>query len=141
MVLSLPVPPTTSRLVLQETMRAESGTNVSRRIQPAIVEGIVSRNANDNYAYFWLWDVRDLLMAKEGSMNPCDVRPYDYGEFILPFNNTDIGGATYDSDSGLLYIQYRGLIGSKRPIRIPPLWRPTGSLRQRRAKIRSRPCL
>ena len=69
---------------------------------------------------FWLWDVRDLLMAKEGSMNPYDVRPYDYGKFILPFNTTDIGGATYDSDSGLLYIQYRGLIGSKRPIRIPP---------------------
>ncbi len=83
-------------------------SGVSYKCQPANTEsncgGYCAQDANDKYAYFWLWDVRDFLMVKEGSMNSYDVRPYDYGEFILPFDSPQIGGGTYDPESGLLYL-------------------------------------
>jgi len=42
-------------------------------------------DADDYYNYYWLWDVNDLLAVKNGTLNPHDVRPYDYGVFNAPF--------------------------------------------------------
>jgi len=69
--------------------------------------------ADDYDNYYWLWDVNDLIAVKNGSMNPHDVRPYDYGVFNAPFQhdaftNTPefhpILGGTYDSDNEILYL-------------------------------------
>jgi len=79
--------------------------------------GPCAYDAGDYYNYYWLWDVNDLLAVKNGSMQPYDVRPYDYGVFNAPFqenifagtqrHNPIIGGA-YDSATGLLYLTIGG---------------------------------
>lgn len=70
-------------------------------------------DANDNYNYYWLWDVNDFLEVKNGSRNAHEVRPYAYGVFEAPFQTDaysktpefhSIVGGTYDSESGLLYL-------------------------------------
>ncbi len=70
-------------------------------------------DANDEYNYYWLWDVNDLLAVKNGTINPHDVRPYAYGEFNAPFqtdhyNQTPefhpITGGTYDATTGMIYL-------------------------------------
>ncbi|MBL7003826.1 MAG: hypothetical protein ISR69_07370 [Gammaproteobacteria bacterium] len=63
----------------------------------------------DHYNYIWLWDVNDLLKVKTGEINSYDVRPYEYGELVLPFQDTGltynlIGAADFDPTTDLLYI-------------------------------------
>ena len=75
--------------------------------------GPCSLVAADNYNYYWLWDVNDMLAVKNGDMQPYEIRPYAYGEFSVPFQ-TDvrngeeeihyIRGASYDADTGTLYV-------------------------------------
>ncbi len=69
-----------------------------------ICGGYCSRQASDNYTYYWLWDVADLIAVKNGEMNSYDVRPYDYGVFDVPFPTRQIGGGSYDPDKQLLYL-------------------------------------
>ena len=38
----------------------------------------------DNYLYYWLWDVDDLVLVKQGRKKPYRVRPYEYGIFETP---------------------------------------------------------
>ena len=66
--------------------------------------GYCSIDAFDRYTYYWLWDLNDLLVVKNGTMNSYDVRPYEYGKLILPFTTTNIGGGTFDPTTGLLYL-------------------------------------
>ncbi len=70
-------------------------------------------DADDRYNYYWLWDVNDLLAVKNGTLNPHDVRPYDYGVFDVPFQTDiytqtpefhEILGGTYDADNEILYL-------------------------------------
>ena len=80
--------------------------------------GPCSLVAADNYNYYWLWDVNDMLAVKNGEKFPYEVRPYKYGEFNIPFqtdvrnNNATqmhaISGATFDYEKGLLYITIGG---------------------------------
>ncbi len=75
--------------------------------------GPCAYEAEDNYNYYWLWDVNDLLDVKNGILNPYDVRPYAYGNVNLPFQYDEyydtpeyhpvVGGA-FDAESGLLYL-------------------------------------
>ena len=62
--------------------------------------------AGDNYQYYWLWDLEDLLAVKNGAMASYDVRPYDYGAFPTPFNEVyhGIGGGSFDPATGSLYL-------------------------------------
>ncbi len=71
-------------------------------------------DANDQYNYYWLWDINDLVEVKNGTKQPYEIRPYTYGVFDVPFQ-TDIFtggtpehhpvyGGTYDTDSELLYL-------------------------------------
>ena len=68
--------------------------------------GYCAPQADDYNQYYWFWDVHDLIAAKEGLLSPFDIRPYDYGPFHTPYENStkQIGGGTYDVQSGLLYL-------------------------------------
>jgi hypothetical protein len=66
--------------------------------------GYCANDPSDNYTYYWLWDVEDLVAVKEGQMQPHEVRPYDYGKFEIPFDTNSIGGGSYDPESNRLYL-------------------------------------
>lgn len=68
--------------------------------------GYCAPMSNDYYQYYWLWDMQDLVDVKNGLIIPYDVRPYDYGELATPFQNGNrqIGGASFDSENGILYL-------------------------------------
>jgi len=70
--------------------------------------GHCSIGAQDNYNYYWLWDLDDLLSASMGSATPDSIRPYEFGQLDLPFQADSelkpVGGASYDAVRGLLYI-------------------------------------
>ncbi|GEM_PF-1659555 len=65
---------------------------------------------NDVYHYYWLWDLDDLLKVKAGEMERFEVRPYDYGELVLPVDvgNATLRGGAFDPDSGRLYLSIPG---------------------------------
>ncbi len=58
---------------------------------------------NDNYAYYWLWDLNQLAKVRSGLLDPSEVQPYKNGKFSLPFGTVVSGGA-YDERKGLLYL-------------------------------------
>ncbi|SHI84362.1 T9SS type A sorting domain-containing protein [Pseudozobellia thermophila] len=69
--------------------------------------GYCTPEADDNYQYYWLWDVNDLVAVKNGSLEPHEVRPYDHGFFNTPFQangSKKIGGGSFDSATGNLYL-------------------------------------
>ncbi len=70
--------------------------------------GPCSYAANDNYNYYWLYDVNDLVSVVRGTLNPWDVRPYDYGIFDTIGSINRLTGAYYDEDDDLLYIALKG---------------------------------
>jgi len=70
-------------------------------------------DANDYYNYYWLWDTNDLIAVKNGTINPYDVRPYDYGVFNAPFQEDyitqspefhSIVGGTFDETNQVMYL-------------------------------------
>ena len=66
--------------------------------------GYCSKEADDYATYYWLWDLEDLVAVKEGELEAHAVEPYDYGEFPIPFDATEIGGGTFDPESGRLFL-------------------------------------
>ncbi|GLR16386.1 T9SS type A sorting domain-containing protein [Portibacter lacus] len=66
--------------------------------------------AADNYQYYWLWDMNDLIEVMNGERVAYDVQPYDYGQFNTPFQNgfKVIGGGSYDPESNILYLSING---------------------------------
>jgi hypothetical protein len=69
--------------------------------------GYCSPDTADYYNYYWLWNIHDMLKVKEGSINPYDPKPYDYGVLEVPYHETrhyDFGGASYDPVSNRLFI-------------------------------------
>lgn len=66
--------------------------------------GYCAPDADDNYLFYWLWDVHDLLAVKNGTIESHDVLPYDSGEFEAPFDVTEIGGGAFDETNGMLYL-------------------------------------
>lgn len=46
--------------------------------------GSSSFAVKDNYHYYCLWDVNDLVRVRAGRMKPNEVRPYEYGTFRRP---------------------------------------------------------
>lgn len=60
----------------------------------------------DNYHYYWLWDVNDLVRVKRGQVNAYDVRPYEYGVFRTPFEGSThkLGGGAFDPATGRIYL-------------------------------------
>ena len=68
-----------------------------------VCNGDCAYDKNDKYAYFWLWDVNELIKVKNNQQKPEKVMPYQHGEFELPFGNSVTGG-TFDPDTGVLYL-------------------------------------
>lgn len=69
--------------------------------------GYCTPEADDNYQYYWLWDVNDLLAVKNGTLRPHEVMPYDHGFFNTPFQangSKKIGGGSFDPATGNLYL-------------------------------------
>ncbi len=70
--------------------------------------GYCPRIASDRYNYYWLWDLNDLMAARNGAIEPHQIRPYAYGEWQTPFAGHLVGGGSYDPASGLLYVSVPG---------------------------------
>jgi hypothetical protein len=66
--------------------------------------GYCAPDADDYYHYYWLWDVNNLKAVKEGKLAPYEVRPYEYGVLPTPFKTRELGGGTFDPQTGLLYV-------------------------------------
>ncbi|WP_428738227.1 hypothetical protein [Sulfurimonas sp.] len=70
--------------------------------------GPCSYEADDQYNFYWLYDVNDLISVVNGEMEAWDVRPYDYGEFDTIGNTHRIAAAHYNEDEDILYISLAG---------------------------------
>ena len=68
--------------------------------------GPCSVKAEDNYNYFWLFDVADFVSVKAGEKQPYQPRPYQFGFFDTVNTSSYIIGADYHKDTGLLYVVY-----------------------------------
>ena len=66
--------------------------------------GYCAPDPDDYYHYYWLWDVNDFLKVRNGEIEAHEVRPYAYGLFPTPFQTNELGGGTYDPESGRLYL-------------------------------------
>jgi len=66
--------------------------------------GYCSYAADDNYAYYWAYDLDDLIAVRQGTLASYDVRPYEVGELPVPFPTREIGGGAFDAASGTLYL-------------------------------------
>jgi len=85
--------------------------------------GFCTNDADDNYCYYWLWDVNDLLKVKNGTIAAHEVLPYDYGNFDVPFEPEikQIGGGSFDVNSGQLYLSLQKADTEQGTYRNPPL--------------------
>ena len=66
----------------------------------------------DYNAYYWLFDVNDLIDVKNGVINEYDPAPYAHGTFATEWTGTvrefeAINGATYDAANNKLYVALR----------------------------------
>ncbi len=71
--------------------------------------GPCSVKATDNSAYYWLWDLNDLVKVKNEKMQAHEVRPYEYGPIDIPvkeLNNSGVGGAAFDVNNNMLYLSF-----------------------------------
>jgi hypothetical protein len=68
--------------------------------------GYSSFAVNDNYHYYWLWDVNDFVRVRTGEVEPHDVRPYEHGIFQTPFEGRahELGGGAFDASTGRIYL-------------------------------------
>ncbi len=68
--------------------------------------GYSSYKVKDNYHYYWLFDVEDLVRVRQGRMQPYQVRPYEYGVFRSPFSSSSIqiGGGSFDPKTGRIFL-------------------------------------
>ena len=70
--------------------------------------GHCPNSLTDFYNFYWLWDMDDWTRVQNGEIQPHQILPYEYGEFDLPFQTTEyineIGGASFDEATGILYI-------------------------------------
>ena len=68
--------------------------------------GYCAPDTSDYYQSYWLWDLMNIMAVKNGELNAYEVQPYDYGEFVTPFQNgtKEIGGATFDEENQILYL-------------------------------------
>ena len=69
--------------------------------------GYCARDPRDYHLRYWLWNVHDLLLARQGRMRADAIRPYAYGNFIPPFPATEFGGGSFDPQTGRLYLTLR----------------------------------
>jgi hypothetical protein len=103
------VPGTNTYITLGYSGGHESGVGYKITPQGAKSEcpGYCGKDVKDNYNFFWLFNMKELLNVVEGSVSSYEVLPYNYGIFKSPFENTThhkIKGGAYDSQHNLLYL-------------------------------------
>jgi len=69
-----------------------------------VCDGPCSFDPEDNYNFYWLWKVSDLMKVKRGLMLPKDVRPYEHGKLDTLGSRAQIRGAAYDYANKRLYV-------------------------------------
>jgi len=79
----------------------------------SLCSGQCTYEADDNYNYFWLFDINDIISADE----PWLTRPISYGKWSHPYDKGgrhSVLGATYNEESSVLYISLReaGQVGA-----------------------------
>ncbi len=68
-----------------------------------VCEGPCSYEVADNYNYFWLYNIDDILSAEE----PFLPRPFSYGKWSHPYDQSgskQVIGATYDLENKRLFL-------------------------------------
>ena len=72
---------------------------------------------DDSYNYYWLWDMAEVAQVLNGSKQPHEIVPYDYGVFNAPFQTNkatgefqqhSIGHGYYDAANSKLYLSLIG---------------------------------
>ena len=66
--------------------------------------GPCSYDPEDNYNYYWLWKVSDMLKVKNGQAQPSDLRPYAHGQLDTRGNAAQLKGAAYDPNTKRLFV-------------------------------------
>ena len=69
--------------------------------------GPCTYKVDDNYNYFWLFDINDMLTVED----PWLVQPISYGKWSHPYDKAGehgILGASYDDATGTLYMSLSG---------------------------------
>ena len=88
-------------------------------------DGYCPADPADHYNYYWLWDMKDLFRAKNNRLPPSAITPYESGVFNVPFQTgnglNQIGGASYDEQSGRLYISVLRSNNTLGPYSNPPV--------------------
>jgi hypothetical protein len=99
------VPGTRTYLTLGYSGGHQSGVCYKcEQLNHNVCGGYCAPDPDDNYAYYWLFDLNDLVAVGQGSANSFDVRPYAQGIFPTPFASREIGGGSFDPSSGTLYL-------------------------------------
>jgi hypothetical protein len=92
--------------------------------------GPCTYDKDDLYNHYWLWDINDFIKVLNGELLPHEVRPYDYGEFSVPFQYDrdtkvseiwGIGGSSFDQVNSDLYVSIPGR-GASGAYDYPPLF-------------------
>ncbi len=70
--------------------------------------GPCSKDYKDNYNYYWIFDVKDLVKAKNGELLPTKIRPIKYGKLDMPFQPKNgilrkVIGADFDPEHNNLW--------------------------------------
>ncbi|MEQ3660119.1 MAG: hypothetical protein ABNH21_14310 [Glaciecola sp.] len=71
-----------------------------------VCSGQCTYKANDNYNYFWIFDVNDILNAE----SPWSPRPISYGKWSHPYDQAGahrVIGATFDDVTSRLFISLK----------------------------------
>lgn len=98
------VPGTRTFMVLGSSGGVQSGIGYKiTQDDDNLCGGYCSYAADDNYNYYWLFDVAEIV----GADSPSDPQPYDYGELSVPFDDGGdhaIVGGAFDPATGKLYL-------------------------------------
>ena len=103
------VPGTRTYMTLGWSGGHESGVSYKNTLEDGFeCPGHCPNSLTDFYNYYWLWDMEDWARVQRGKIWPHEILPYESGEFALPFQTTEyineIGGASFDEKTGILYI-------------------------------------
>lgn len=66
--------------------------------------GFCARDKNDYHLMYWLWDVNQLAKVRQGKIRPHQLIPYEYGIMDAPFPATELGGGSFDPETGQLFL-------------------------------------
>ena len=101
------VPGTSTYMLVGRSSGHKSGIGYKLERKDSTCPGFCPNDPDDEYNYYWLFDVREWIEVLSGRLNYYEVKPYSYGVLKLPYNDEKfnaVSGATYDNHSNCLYI-------------------------------------